>query len=108
MGGPPIAYSVENTGTTYIALCETARFALCLLRDLSCSQCKECWASVDLEQPTVQLRAAVESARAAAAALAPGSGPSRRPPPAAGVDANWLAATLARVEAAEAKLAMRK
>ena len=38
IGGLPIAYSVENTGTTYITLCETARFALCLLRDLSCSQ----------------------------------------------------------------------
>ena len=34
IGGLPIAYSVENTGTTYITLCETARFALCLLRDL--------------------------------------------------------------------------
>ena len=38
IGHPPIAYSVENAGTTYITLCETARFALCLLRDLSCSQ----------------------------------------------------------------------
>ena len=40
IGGPPIAYSVENTGTTHITLCETARFALhvCLMRDLSCSQ----------------------------------------------------------------------
>ena len=87
------------------AVCAAATAAACAS---AATACKECWASVDLEQPTERLRAAVESARAAAAALAPGSGPSRRPPPAAGVDANWLAATLARVEAAEAKLAMRK
>ncbi len=55
--------------------------------------CKERWASVDLGTPTEQLRAAVESARGAAAALAPGSGAS---------------ALATRVEAAEAKLAARK
>ena len=38
MGNLPIAYSVENTGTTQGSLCETARFALRRLRDLSCSQ----------------------------------------------------------------------
>ena len=37
-GELPIAYSVENALTTQGSLCETARFALCLLRDHSCSQ----------------------------------------------------------------------
>ena len=34
MGGPPIAYFAENCLSTQGGLCETARFALCRLRDL--------------------------------------------------------------------------
>ena len=38
MGGPPIAYSVENGLSTQGSLCDNGSLALCLLRDLSCSQ----------------------------------------------------------------------
>ena len=38
MGVPPIVFSASYALTTQGSLCETARFALCRLRDLSCLQ----------------------------------------------------------------------